>query len=91
MKPKPCRATVIHVGVGNDGRIKCFLTKESDVPVTRIIFRATIVVMRSDGNITGSSEEFDSFEESQSWLEKHFNELSIVEFRPVPKAKNQSI
>jgi hypothetical protein len=83
-----CRATIVYVGIGKGGKIKCFLTKESDIPTTRIIFRATVAVLRRDGNVGKNTENFDSFEKAQRWLESQFDELSIMELQPVPKAKN---
>ena len=87
MKQTLCRATVIYVGIGKDGKIKCFLTKESDVPVTRTTFHATIAVLRRDRTVGKNTNTFGSFEKAKRWLESHFDELSIVELRPVPEAK----
>lgn len=82
-----CRSTVVYVGIGRDGRIKCFLTKESLFPSKRAMFHATIAVLRQAGNVVKNTETFDSFEKAQRWLEQLFDELSIVELKPVLKAK----
>jgi hypothetical protein len=83
-----CRATIVYVGIGKGGKIKCFLTKESGIPATRMTVHATIAVLREDGNVGKNTETFHSFEKAQRWLESHFDELSIVELQPVPKAKS---
>lgn len=88
MNQELCRATVIYVGIGKDGKIKCFLTKESQVPAAQNAFHVTIVVLWTDANVGENTRSFNSFEEAQNWLEKHFDELSIVELKPIPKATN---
>ena len=95
MNQELCQATVVFVGIGKDGKIKCYLAKQLDLSSGQTEFRATAVASKIGGNSdapTINSEGhkgdlgFKTFEEAARWLEERCEEFSpLIELHLAPK------
>jgi hypothetical protein len=94
MDKEICKATVIFAGLGKDGKIIFYLSKQCDFSTGRLYFTATVVALKRNVNsdlptITADSRkhapEFKTFEEAKKWLEERCDEFSVFDFYLVLK------